>query len=82
MVNDSGDKNNRRGEKGGALSPQMITAVAIPLEKKKKGKKSPVRYMRMNPSKNTKAQKSHISKMRCVCSCMYISHACGRKRHV
>lgn len=37
--NDRGDKSNRRGEKGGALFPQMITVVAIPLEKKKKRKK-------------------------------------------
>lgn len=38
--NDRGDKNNKRGGKGGALFPQMITAVPIPLEKKKERKLS------------------------------------------
>lgn len=59
IFNDRGDKNNSRGEKGGALFPQMITVVAIPLEKKKKRKKEnhlclvSVRYILMNPSQNT-----------------------------
>lgn len=54
--NDRGDKNNKRGGKGGALFPQMITAVAIPLEKKEKENYLclvSVRYTLMNPSQNT-----------------------------